>query len=273
MFKTQNGLTATFNCPIGGWHECCFSPILFSFFLNDLNSFVSTDSYGIDLDLCKIFPLVFADDLVMFAESKIELQRLLNKLCACCTECSLKNNLDKTSHVFLKWWISSEVWKMVLWWYSVKHCYILQIFRLGYFFKIIMVYVSKKVGRTGVKSNFWMKANLSKFGTLSVNLLLKIFYTKIIPILTYGADIWFPHSALDIERIKHNFCKYILQVPKNSPNIFARGELGRGSIYTVRCINLIKYRLRILDMNANRYPNICYKLQSKWLNVNYRTNC
>ena len=77
-------MTLTFNIhfPKGVRQGCCISPILFSFFLNDLKEYVSADSYGIDLDLCKIFILLFADDLVMFAESKIELQRLLNKLYA-----------------------------------------------------------------------------------------------------------------------------------------------------------------------------------------------
>ena len=45
----------------------------FFLFLNDLKDYVSTDSYGISLDVCKIFRLLFADDLVMFAETKIEL--------------------------------------------------------------------------------------------------------------------------------------------------------------------------------------------------------
>lgn len=93
---------------------------------------------------------------------------------------------------------------------------------------------------------FGLKSNLNKFGLLSSNLLLKIFDTKILPILTYGADIWFSHEGLDIEQIHHNFCKYNLRIPKRSPNVFARGELGRYSIYTSRSLKLVKYWLRIL---------------------------
>ena len=62
--KAQTGLTTVFNCPAVR-QGCCISPILFSFFQNDLNDYVSTDSYGISLDVCKFFLLLFADDLVM----------------------------------------------------------------------------------------------------------------------------------------------------------------------------------------------------------------
>ena len=90
--------------------------------------------------------------------------------------------------------------------------------------------------------------------------------------MTYGAEIWFSHIALDIEKIHHSLCKYVLKVPKQSPNVFVKGELGRSDILTLRCIKLIKYWFKILEM-INRYPSICYKLQLKWLNFNKRTNC
>ena len=100
--KTQTGLTSVFICPTGVRQGCCISPILFSFFLNDLKDFVSVDSYGIDLDFCKIFLLLFADDLVMFAESKIELQRLLNKLHEYCSQWNPKVNIDKTNVIVFR---------------------------------------------------------------------------------------------------------------------------------------------------------------------------
>ena len=70
--------------------------------MNDLKDFVSVDSYGIDFDFCKLFLLLFADDLVMFAESKIELQRLLNKLHEYCSQWNLKVNIDKTNVIVFR---------------------------------------------------------------------------------------------------------------------------------------------------------------------------
>ena len=76
-------------------------------------------------------------------------------------------------------------------------------------------------------------------------MLFKIFDTKILPILTYGAEIWIEHEGKDIEKVHHDFCKYVLKVTKFTPNAFARGELGRYSIYHIRSLKCIKYWLRI----------------------------
>ena len=46
--------------------------------------------------------MLFADDLAMFAESKIELQRLLNKLYAYGTQWNLKLNIDKTKVIVFR---------------------------------------------------------------------------------------------------------------------------------------------------------------------------
>ena len=40
-----------------------------------------------------------------------------------------------------------------------------------------------------------------------------------------------------------------------------------------RSLKLIKYRLRSLRLEDNRYPKVCYKLQYKWINQNPRTDC
>lgn len=272
--KTKTGLTPVFNCPVGVRQGCCISPILFSFFLNDLKDFVSTDSYGIDLDICKIFLLLFADDLVLLAETKIELQRLLNKLKSYCTTWNLKVNLNKTNVIvfrnggylrrYEKWFYGDTKLKVVTYY---KYLGLVISSRLSWYM------CQKTLAEQASKAVFSLKSNLNKFGYLSANLLLKIFDTKILPILTYAAEIWYSHESLDVEKIHHDFCKYILRIPKRSPNIFARGELGRHTIYMTRCLKLIKYWLRILRLEDNRYPKVCYKLQYKWINQNPRTDC
>ena len=75
--KTAMGLT---DCPIGVRQGCIISPVMFTLFLNNLQEYVSLDSHGIDIKTITLFVLPFADDLVIFAATGVELQRMINCL-------------------------------------------------------------------------------------------------------------------------------------------------------------------------------------------------
>ena len=57
------------------------SPILFSLYLNDIEEkFIHSGIEGIDVDMLKIFLLLYADDIVIFAKIPEELQNGLDIL-------------------------------------------------------------------------------------------------------------------------------------------------------------------------------------------------
>ena len=97
--RTSKGLTNTVICPVGVRQGCIISPIIFTLFLNDLQEYISVGSHGIDIETIKVFVLLFADDLVRFAETVIELQRLINWLVGYCDRWRMKVNLLKTKFV------------------------------------------------------------------------------------------------------------------------------------------------------------------------------
>ena len=88
--KSTEGLSDMITCPIGVKQGCIISPILFNLFLNDLQESISLGSHGINLDTIKLFVLLFADDLVLFAETVIELQRMINMLAVYCDTWHIK---------------------------------------------------------------------------------------------------------------------------------------------------------------------------------------
>jgi len=56
------------------------SPLLFLFFLNDMSSYLQTDSLVyLSIDELQIYILLFADDTVLFSYTKPGLQIHLNK--------------------------------------------------------------------------------------------------------------------------------------------------------------------------------------------------
>ena len=66
-------------------------------FLTDLKDETAVSSHGIDIETVKLFVLLFADDLMNFAETVIELQRLINRLIEYyCDSWNVNVNINKT---------------------------------------------------------------------------------------------------------------------------------------------------------------------------------
>ena len=75
----------------------CLSPLLFSLFLNDIEeTFIESGIQGLDINMFKIFMLLYADDIVLFANSPDELQEGLDLLFNYCKRWKLKINVAKT---------------------------------------------------------------------------------------------------------------------------------------------------------------------------------
>ena len=75
----------------------CLSPFLFAMYLNDLvEEFRLKGSDGIDIGMLKIFLLLYADDIILFAQSSEELQNSLDTLFEYCQHYKLSVNTSKT---------------------------------------------------------------------------------------------------------------------------------------------------------------------------------
>ena len=76
----------------------CLSPILFSLYLNDIEEqFMNSGIEGIDIDMFKMFLLLYTDDIVVFANNSEELQNGLDHfLYDFCSKWKLTININKT---------------------------------------------------------------------------------------------------------------------------------------------------------------------------------
>ena len=85
------------------------------------------------------------------------------------------------------------------------------------------------------KAKYVLLNNIAKLKLLPIKTALRLFDTAILPILTYGSDIWALNSTLDddkwdissTERIHLNFVKHILGINRSMNNLLCRAELGR----------------------------------------------
>ena len=91
-----NGLSQTFTSHVGLKQGCNLSPTLFNLFINDFISSIKDDPKSPKLGNILINCLFYADDLVLIANSKEDLQNLVNKLYDFSTKWFLEVNTTKT---------------------------------------------------------------------------------------------------------------------------------------------------------------------------------
>ena len=117
--KFSNKLGNEFQCSLGVRQGECLSPLLFFFYLNDIEEqFINSSLDGIDTDMLKIFMLLYADDIVIFANTKEQLQNSLALLLEYCNRWKLTINISKTKVIvfrngecYLKIWVSTIIGK------------------------------------------------------------------------------------------------------------------------------------------------------------------
>ena len=94
-----NELTNYFECFQGLKQGYLCSPILFTYFVNELASNrTGSGSHGMQLlpSQIEIFPMLFADDLALLFSTTTGLQNQLNLLCESSRRLGRKVNVDKT---------------------------------------------------------------------------------------------------------------------------------------------------------------------------------
>ena len=165
----------------------------------------------------------------------------------------MKVNTDKTKIIVFRnggYLRSYEKWS-----YNKQHIEVVTFFKyIGLVFssRHSWYMCQKTLAEQASKAIFSLKSSLVNYTQISTDILFKIFDTKIQPILTYGAEIWFPHTANDIEVVHTKFCKYVLKLPWQASNNFVRGVLGRFPLHCYYLLKPVRYWLRLLEMPKTR---------------------
>ena len=264
------GVSSFFRCEVGVRQGCILSPILFSIFINDFPD-AFQDISKISLITKEINTLLFADDIVLFSESKIGLQKQLNILESYCDTWSLKVNLDKSKIIvfrnggplknYEKWNFKGQ---------NMLTCTYYNYLGLQFSSAHAWSYNQKIRAERAGRAVYGVKNMLNKLQIKDNKVMFKIFYSKILPILHYGSEIWGFDKCVDIERVHVGFCKSMLKLHRNTPDVAVRGELGRVPLKTYRYYNIINYWLRLLTHNQYRLTKEAYSLQLIWVESNVK---
>ncbi|XP_078659029.1 uncharacterized protein LOC144904189 [Branchiostoma floridae x Branchiostoma belcheri] len=255
--KTKSGLTPPFVTDKGFRQGCNLSPTLFNLYINDLvKELDNSECMPPALHNLYVSCLLYADDVVILSESDKGLQSALNRLSSFCDKWKLRVNLKKTKVVIFnkagrcfpkqKYYFENNTIDSV-----PSYCYLgLTLTSLGSF-----TLTKKQLSLKARKAIYSFKSIIRS--SVSPRSLLKIFDTCVKPILLYGCQIWGTeqqHDTSPIENVHNQFCKNILGVFRNSSNIACRAELGRFPLDIDICIYIVKFWLRLVQMETTSHP-------------------
>ena len=106
---------------------------------------------------------------------------------------------------------------------------------------------------------------VQKFTGLNPPLLCDLFDKMILPILSYGSEIWGFHQADAIEKVHREFMKRLLKVKSTTVNEFVYGELGRKPLIYNRYCSIVKYWFKVITASDGRLIKSVYNIQKEYM--------
>ena len=270
--RVNGVLSEQFDCHLGVRQGESLSPFLFSLFVNDMEQELKDKGVnGISIDDLKLYPLLYADDSVIFSSTREGLQMGLDVLHDYCTKWRVIINTDKTKEmIFRKGGILS---KDDHWFYGDKRLDIVNTFN---YVGIVFSYTGKwsqtqtTLADKAKQAMFKLNRKLYHLYDPQPEFCCELFDRLIAPILMYGSEVWGFHSADAVERVHLNFCKKVLKVKKTTTSNIVYGELGRFPLQLQRYFRIIKYWLKIVCHKGN--PLVCKMYDSLYKRLNEDEN-
>lgn len=256
------------------------SPVLFSLFLNDLEAYLfQKQSKGIVIDVdsedftlfLKLIILLYADDTVILAEDAHSMQKSLDDFYTYCNEWKLKINTDKSKVIVFGTRKNNQFAFSI----GPNRLDIVDSYKyLGVFFSRSGSFLTarKHIATQARKALHLLYTRINNLH-LPIDLQLKLFDNTVLPILTYGSEVWGYENIEILERIHAEFLRKITKTRKSTPYYMLYAELGRTPIDIAIKARMIGFWYRIVTGKQTKLTYMLYNaikntpnLNSKWLN-------
>lgn len=236
---------------VGLKQGCLASPILFCFFIDELERCLSeNDIKGIQLhpDTFQVFLLMFADDIALMSDTVKGLQSQLNVLSEFCNKYMLSVNVTKTKIVVFK--KGGVLARNEKWTYKNTYLEVVSSFCYVGLKFTQQISMNSMVHDLCVKGKRVMISTLNSlygYGQLSSYTFFKLFDCKISPQLLYGSEIWGLGRFDELERVQTYACKRFLFAKQKASNVAVLGDCSRYPMYIKTYKSAIKYWLKIIS--------------------------
>ena len=245
--KYLGSLSDLFSCDVGLLQGEIISPFLFALFIDDIEMNLQENlNAGITIDQLQLYLLLFADDAVLFSETREGLQNQLNNLETYCKTWNLTVNVLKTKIVVFR--KGGNLCHADKWFYSGEEIEIVNSFAyLGVVFSSGGSFIpnAKTLSGKALKAMHQLLNLLHEVDT-PLNIALNLFDSLVASVLSYGCEVWGFINTECLERVHRKFCKYILNVKQSTNNYALYSELGRYPLQIERRVSIVKYWFNLI---------------------------
>ena len=170
---------------------CPLSPVLFSFFINDLALKLESTNVGVVCGDEKVNILLFADDIVLIAENPNDLQVLLNILSAWCKLNGIVINGTKSNIVHFRTPSVPRSDSV----FTVDNINLDVVESYKYLGLVVTEFLdysktAKAVAKAANRALGLIIAKSKAFGGLPYDVFNKLYESNVCPVIMYGAPIW-----------------------------------------------------------------------------------
>lgn len=264
-----------FSCERGLRQGENLSPIIFSMFLNDLESnLLISGAHGIEiqsedaLQWLRLLVLLYADDTIIISDNQIDFQNALDYFSNYCRDWKLKVNINK-SNVIVFGARNTNGFQFKL---AGQNINIIDKYKyLGIYFTSNGSFATarKHLTEQAKKAMYFLYTRIYNLD-LPIDLQIKLFDHTIVPILTYGCEVWGFESVNIIEKVHNDFLRKITKTRKSTPIYMLHGELGRHPLAIIVKSRLIGYWNRLLMGKNTKYSFRIYTSMLNNLTTEYK---
>ena len=219
--------TDWFDVRCGLKQGCPLSPTLFNIFINDLAVEMHSLGKGVRIGDELLSVLLYADDIVLLAETPEDLQSLLDTLHGWCRLNGMTVNPQKSNVIHFR----PKCIPRCPFIFMCGDSVITTTGQYKYLGLIINEYMdysitAKFVSQSANRALGLVIAKVKSFGGVPYNVYTKLYDSVVCPVITYGAAIWGTESFSCINAVQQRAARFFLNVGRYTPNAAVSGDIG-----------------------------------------------